>query len=564
VTAPKQVRDQQSKHGTRLQADKSRLAAMNGTTPWAGSEFAEKMLRARWDTHYFAEELLGINAHPGQDRIWDAILKRESNGWSPRYLTICCAAGNRAGKTLGIAIAILHSTIFKLGMEPPNPMSEHSVLRWVRAPYEWYHLAIAQETSELAYISIVQILQGIHEAQKNGCPLTELLGRKVAEWDKKYRGEYLWLQLHPVLGGGNIHFRTTGEKAIGSLGKDMHGISYDEAGFDQNFDFVVNEVLHMRRMSTGGQFILISTTTEGITGFADKWEEGNPEQPDRKRDSMSVRMSTRENIGFGISQQNFDRMVEAMPEELVPQNIDGFFVEGKKTFFGARSVDDAFVDGLPELISARKGHTYKQGVDPALTFDSTWSIVLDVSNGAVAFGVSAARIRGRTTGPAIAGLTTNQHLAYSGNGARCESAIDATGFGGKMFRDLLDIPVRSIEFGGTAGRKLKLLNNLKSLLEQGKLKFPRTGLWLTLRRQLLGYRYPDKNLETDAVMALAVACTLLALSPSDNAPMQPLDYFGTGEVQLPPASRQHLSPLGGPRRWASYTSVSDMNSRTEG
>jgi hypothetical protein len=31
--------------------------------------------------------------------------------------------------------------------------------------------------------------------------------------------------VNPLLGGAEIHFRTTNERAFGSLGKDMNGIS---------------------------------------------------------------------------------------------------------------------------------------------------------------------------------------------------------------------------------------------------------------------------------------------------------------------------------------------------
>jgi hypothetical protein len=74
----------------------------------------------------------------------------------------------------------------------------------------------------------------------------------------------------------------------------------------------------MRRLSTGGQLILIGTMTEGLTAFADKWAEGDPDAPDRKVDSISLRISTRENIGFGIDQRLFDRLVAAMPAHLIP------------------------------------------------------------------------------------------------------------------------------------------------------------------------------------------------------------------------------------------------------
>lgn len=556
----KHKRSPESRHGRRVRTKATVEAA---TTPksWLSGQFATDIARGRWDIGFFSERFLGVTLHPGQLRFADAVLMRDESGWRPRNLDISVSAGNRAGKTLIEAVCQFHSTFYKLGMEPPRLTSLDSMARWNAAAYEWYHFAIAQETSELAYIELVRLMQGTHEAQKNGCPLTKELGPQVVTWDKKYRSEYLWIVIHPVFGGGSIHYRTTGEKAIGSLGKDMNGISYDEAGFDPNFEFVVNEVLHMRRLSTGGQLWLVGTSTEGMTAFADKWHEGDPDAPDKQIDKFSMRMSTRENIGFGIEQTMFDRLVASMPEALVPQNIDGFFLEGKSSFFSQASVDEAFIADLPEIQAAQGGHRYVQGADPALTYDSTWSIVLDVTNPLSARGVLASRQRGRTTGPVIAALVTNAHNAYTAKHYSCSTGIDATGFGGAMFRDLLPIAVRSVEFGGTRGKKLKLLNDLKAALENKRLRFPRSGLWLQLRRQLLGYRLSDQKLETDAVMALAVAVTMLKQAPPGQSVM-PFDYFNPQPrgVVSRTASGPPLASFG--RRQVAYSSVADMVKRT--
>jgi hypothetical protein len=543
-----------------LRSQASKEAALNPETLLKG-QFALDLAFGRWDIAFFAERFLGVTLHPGQIEFANAVLMRDMTGWRPRYFDIALAAGNRAGKTLIEAICHFHSAFYKMGLPPPRLSSRSSLAKWNAAAYEWYHLAIAQETSELAYIELRRLLQGNHEAQQNGCPLTTELGPQVVEMDKKYRSEYLWTQIHPVFGGGTIHYRTTGEKAIGSLGKDMNGISYDEAGFDPNFDFVVNEVLHMRRLSTGGQMWLVGTATEGLTAFADAWYEGDPTAPDRKTDKHSIRMSTRQNIGYGIDQTVFDRLVTQMPADLVPQNIDGMFLEGRSSFFAQSAVDGAFITDLPELMAPLPGHRYAQGVDPALTYDSTWSLMLDVTDPDHVTGVSARHQTGRTTGPVIAALVTNQHMAYTGRGVSCLTGVDTTGFGGALFRDSLPIPIRSVEFGGTRGRKLKLLIELKAALEKGKVTFPRTGPWLTLRRQLLGYRLDDKKLQTDAVMALAVAWSMVKFSPSGQA-ARPFDYFGVG----PPSGVQSRLSSGPPpasfgKRVVTYTSVSDMERR---
>lgn len=551
-------RARESRHGQRVRAEASQDAALD-PSKLLESDFARDLARARWDIPFFATRFLGVTPHPGQVRFWEAVLLRDMGGWQPRYLDITLSAGNRAGKTLAVSIGHFHSTFFKLGMKPPRVLNQRSLVQWSALPYEWYHFGIAQETSELAYIEIVRLLSGIHEAQRDGCPLTNELGGPVAVWDKKYRGEYLWLRLHPVFGGGAIHYRTTGEKAIGSLGKDMNGISYDEGGFDPYFDFVVSEVLHNRRLSTGGQLWIVGTATEGLTAFADHWYKGDPEAPDRKPDSMSLRMSTRENVGYGIDRSMFDRLVSNMPADLVPQNIDGMFLEGRSSFFSQQAVDEMFDPELPEMQPAKKGHHYLQGADPAIRYDSTWSIVVD-GTFVPAVGVLASHQTGRTTTSVIAALVTNNHQAYSGDGYRCTTGVDTTGMGGAMFRDALPITVRSVEFGGTRGRKLKLLSNLKTAIEQRKLRFPRSGPWLTLRRQLLGYRLSDKNLQTDAVMALAVLWDMVKTNPPgvSNAT---LDYFGATPKGV--ASRVSNGPpvAGFGRRVVTYTSLRDMKQR---
>ena len=56
--------------------------------------------------------------------------------------------------------------------------------------------------------------------------------------------------------------------------------------------------------------------------------------------------------------------------------------------------------------------------------------------------------------------------------------------------------------------------------------FPRRGIWLELRRQLLGYKLDDRKLETDAVMALAVAVRHAARSASESVKDAEFNFFG--------------------------------------
>ena len=486
----------------------------------------QQLAAVRYDIAGFAR-LLGLDPHPGQERIWHEMVMRDQTGYRPYWLTIAISAGNRAGKTLMLAVYVLHSTLFKMGMRQPDPFDDAELERFSRLPYDWYHFGIQQEIGELLYHAIVQLLTGTHEAQrKHGCPLVDAFG-PIASFDKKERGEYRWVRMDPVLGGGEIHFRTTAERGVGSLGKDMNGISFDECGFERNLGFIVNEVLHNRRMSTGGQLALISTPSEGFTEFADEWKKGDPDNPLREPDHISFRMSTRDNIGYGIDKDVFDRLVRGIPPHLVPQNIDGFFIQGRKAFFDARAVDRMFVKDLPEEKPREKGHRYVQGVDPAATYDATWSIVIDATVDGRAEGVRAVKRAGKQKVVDVAAMVVNTHRAYTGMGATCETAVDVTGMGGKVFKELLgDLhPFRGVEFGGTKKNKMRMLTDLKGLIEQGRLRFPRSGVWLDLRKQLLAYILDDRGIEQDAVMALAVAVKQVMRDMANAVDAAPFDFF---------------------------------------
>jgi hypothetical protein len=486
----------------------------------------DDLAATRWDIDAFAR-LLGIEPHPGQSRIWKQMLMRDTTAFRPYWMTVAVSAGNRAGKTLLVAIAVAHHTLFKMGMRPPDATSDRELEQFARMPYDWYHFGIQQEIGELLWHAIVQLFEGTHEAQrKHGCPLTESLG-PVAEYDSKERGEYRWVRFDPVLGGGQIHFRTTAERGVGSLGKDMAGISFDECGFERNLTFIVNEVLENRRLSTGGPMWLISTPSEGFTEFADEWKRGDPDNPLKEEDRISFRLSTRENIGYGVDQQVFDRIVRGFPPHLIPQNIDGHFIQGRSAFFDARAVDAMFVVDIPEERGREGGHRYIQGVDPAAVYDATWSIVLDATAGGRAEGVRATRREGKQKVVDVAAMVVSTHRSYTGDGATCETAVDVTGMGGKVFKELLgDIhPFRGVEFGGTRKQKMRLLTDLKGLIEQGRLRFPRVGTWLTLRRQLLGYVLDDRKIEQDAVMALAVAVKQVMRQMANAKDSAPFDFW---------------------------------------
>lgn len=491
------------------------------------AEIARDLSRGRTDIGFFASRWLGINLNPGQLTWLSGMAARGEDGFRPKYLTTVCSAGNRAGKTLGMAVGILHSATYKLGLRPPEPGSQKDAERWTSEPYEWYHVGIQQETAELVHRELSMVFQGAHPAQQGrGCPIFKELG-PVYNFEKKYRGEYLWIKIDPIFGGANIHFRTTQDKAKALLGKDMNGISFDEAAFEPHLLMIYQEVLNLRRLSTGGQLHFIGTPTEGINDYADLWELGNPANPDRDEQFMSFRLSTRDNVGYGLAEGTFDSILRQQAPYLIPQNIDGYFIESRDAYFNSEMIDKCFVE-LEEEIPPHKGRRYAQGVDPGISSDATWAITLDYTERNMIVGVRCRRKIGKQTIPAVVNMVREGHLLYLQDGASCTTIVDSTGFGGKLFRQEFSVvrPLRDFDFGGTRAKKLELLGDLKAVIDREQLKLPRTGAWMEVRRQLMGYKLDDKKLETDAVMALALSVRHATRNPSNPVERPVFSYFG--------------------------------------
>jgi hypothetical protein len=490
------------------------------------SDLAADLARGREDIAFFSRRFLGINLHPGQLRFARAATMLE--GWRLAFLDIALASGNRAGKTLVLAIIVFHHTFYKLGIKPPDSSDAADQRRWAAAPYHWYHVSYEGKVANLVWGELRNILAASHPAQQGrGCPLIDEIGPLV-EWDRKELGEYPWVKISQVFGGGEIHFRHTNEKAKALLGLDMNGISFDEAAFEIYLHDVRQEVLHLRRLATGGPIYWISTGTEGYNAFADLWEEGNPENPHRHPRRLSLRMSTRDNIGYGIDQESFDDLVATMDEHLVPQNIDGHFIEAREAYFNAKAIEAIFDPEMPEERPPAKAHKYVQGVDPGISHDATWAMVLDHTSRPI-LGTRAIKRGGRQQLPAVVNMVREGHMLYSADGAHCTTIIDETGMGGKMYRQEFNIirPLRTYDFAGTKAKKLNLLANLKAVIDRGDIRLPRSGsYWPQVRRQLLGYKLDDKKIEQDAVMTLAMA-VFHATRHSANALADPsFDYFG--------------------------------------
>jgi hypothetical protein len=504
----------------------------------------------RWDPVRFADVFLGIKLHPGQKRMVQAYIKRTTSLWRAYYYWVMVAAGNRAGKTLALAVIILHSCVYRTGLEPPKVgASQAELKRFSSLPYHWWHFAVEQAPAEQVFHEIINLLGGSHPAQKAGCPWSDAVGGadKIAkatqtegvDWTEgpKERGEYAWIAFAADLGGAQIHFRSTKAKALSAIGQNMHGLSFDEAGLQESpsLRYLTEEIMHARRLSTGGQFILISTpSADTSTEFEDLWYTGDPTDPFRDPRRFSMQMSTRENVGYGIDRESFEALILHQPDAWVEQNIDGMFIQAQGVWFNSESVRAAFKDDLPETQEPQgKGHVYAHALDPGLN-DKCWSLVAEMDEAGSLTGVSLDRQEGKQTTRGIVALGARDHARYAAGGSEIETGVDHTALGGHMFKELLEesIPVvRTIEFGGVIKTKRQLLSDLRTAFDEGRIRLPASGNWAEMRKQCLNYKLADRKMEQDLVMCLAI---VVKLSRSLPLPGQaPVGAFVFGAPERP-------------------------------
>lgn len=520
------------------------------------TDWVKAFEECRWDPVRFADVFLGIKLHKGQRRMVEAYIKRTDSRWRAQFYWLMVAAGNRAGKTLALSIIILHSCVYRIGLEPPDSADPFDVQRWGSLPYHWWHFAVEQAPAEQVFGEIINILGGSHPAQRQGCPWALLLGngdgtlgaQRIATatetggvpWTKgaKERGEYAWVQFSPQLGGAQLHFRSTKAKALSAIGQNMHGLSFDEAGLQESptLRYLLEEIMHARRLSTGGQFIIISTpSADTSTEFEDLWYTGDPKNPFRDPRRFAMQMSTRDNIGYGIDREAFDALIAHQPPDWVRQNIDGEFIQASGVWFNANSVRAAFREELPEVEEPVRGAVYAHALDPGLK-DKCWSVVCRMGSDGKIVGVSLDRQAGKQTVSGIVELGARDHNRYAKVAKEVETGVDSTSLGGHMFIDLLqkEIPTaRAIEFGGVTATKRKLLSDLRTAFDEGKLQFPTGGFWQEVQKQCLNYKLADRKIEQDLVMCLAIIVKLSRALPLPGTP-DPAEWRFGAEPEVHP------------------------------
>lgn len=207
-----------------------------------------------------------------------------------------------------------------------------------------------------------------------------------------------------------------------------------------------------------------------------------------------------------------------MPADLFKQEYYCEFLEGAGAFF--KRINENIWDGD---LKPEEGHRYRLGVDLAKYQDFTVLTPIDL----MTFRVGKQERFNQIDYNLQKSRIENYYLRYN----RAEVMIDSTGVGEPVYDDLRNRINRIEPFHFTESSRMDLLNNLRIMLEQDRIKIPNDPILLD---ELRSFQYsltergrvkvqvPD-GVHDDAVMSLALAVWEIG---------NPLKYQPTGISRL--------------------------------
>lgn len=410
-------------------------------------------------------------------------------------------AANQIGKTLMQAVIMLWACMYKIGVDPSDPKA------WEKEPYLWIHLGPVQQQAYHAHKDAKLLIKGEHPSQGGRCKLPTGLVFEI-KIENYYDG-------FGFFNGSQIMFRTAERKAEAVLGYRAAAISVDEAAFVDYLTEVVNTVLMMRLIASGGPIFLFSTPN-GMNDFFDAADAirshgvGREDMVWQSGSDWLIWAVITDNLGYGLDQVEIDRMEATLNPATREQQLRGAFLEPQEAFFVPQDrILAAFREDLPHETEPIPGHQYAEFWDPSIAQDPTACIILDVTV-LPWVGVYFGHWEKPMDVTSLIGEMYRVHLAYNGHKdanvlsvpSRAVLGFDATSMGGAVMKGLLAsvTPKRPVNFAGAPAKKVAALTNLRDRLTRGDIILPAS--WTRLRQEILNYRLKDDKIKQDAVMAL--------------------------------------------------------------
>lgn len=305
--------------------------------------------------------------------------------------------------------------------------------------------------------------------------------------------------------GAQTEFKTTKKKGESIEGKEYGYISVDEVALELYLEFIREKILLPRLRAWSDSQIDYGATPKGFTAFYRVLET-------IKRAGGYVRGgSSYENPH--IDHTLLDYFCKTWSEAKIRQIIKGEFIDTAEMMFASR-VEKLFNDDF-SFDEVSRGRRYIEGWDLARgrkkTADQTVGFRIDITEKPYrivktwAFQLPWTEKERENINNELGIEKEKSSIEREIRNAQHESGatvyIDSTGVGDTLFGMLQDI-AKPVDFRG--GRKDELLDNLQAVIDNDLVKSPFIP---ALAEEMTMYQRNDINLDTDNLMALAVACS---------------------------------------------------------
>jgi hypothetical protein len=475
----------------------------------ASSTFLTEFAKGR-DAIYFAEHIMGVRLNPAQIR-WFNLALRTRNGWQWVFRRGAHVSGNQTGKTLGMALAVLWAANYKIGIENSDWDT------WLSSAYNWFHLAPTYTQSLLLRNDMANLMEGKHPAQFDRATgeFRKVLWQPGLAVEKKIDATYYAFEMW---NGSKVHFRSSDNKAKSLQGVRAHGVSFDEAAFEDHLTIVMDQAVKLRLISTGGPLIMASTPN-GINDYyqivqdirSKSVQTGDRTWESEEQQCYLVWSHVSDNIGYGYTQEDVDYLEGDIDPATKEQQLRGAFLNPEDAFFVPIEDIEAAFQAIPAEDAPRNNHNYVAFWDVSVASDPTVCVVIDITKEPFK-GVYYRRWEKPMPFRELLSEMRRIHFYYSapiykmpGRAPTIITGFDASSMGGVAVKqELADMhPLRPLTMTGSSRVKQELLINLRKSLSTKRLILPKE--WVQAMREILSYREKDEKLKQDSVMALTGA-----------------------------------------------------------
>jgi hypothetical protein len=360
--------------------------------------------------------------------------------------------------------------------------------------YKTLNVAITSEQSELVQDRIVDFING-----------SSLLN-EIHFLDKSKIVKFPYPRL-TYCNQSSTEFKTTKRKGESIEGKEYGYISADEIALEMHLEFIRDKILLPRIRKWRDSQLDFSATPKGLNAFyrirQDVARKGGYVQGGSSYDNPYVDHTL------------FDYQRSSWSQAKVDQIILGLFIDTAEMMFASRieklfdnelilsdGVDEGalYVEGW-DLARGRKGSISDQTVGYRIRTNSNPHVICKRWGFQLPWTEKGRENINAANKFKIENSSIEREIRTAHYESQAKVFLDSTGVGDTLWEMLMDI-ARPVNFCG--GNKDVILDHLQAVIDAGILKSPFIP---KLADQMTTYQRNDSNLETDDIMALAIACS---------------------------------------------------------